>query len=197
MAAQQEERVDAIMDAAFRLFGTKGYYETKMSEIADEAGIAKGTLYLYFQSKEQLFFKMTEREIDRFLIELDAVVEKAETFERKLRSIASHHLFYFYGKRDMTRVFFQVPNNDPELWLEVIRYLKLYEHRVFDVMAEAGVREPELCAKAYMGMLEGYKMDILCKPDFSENDIWRRVDVCVELMLKGLAGLGGGASEQK
>src|SRR5947209_8074000 len=45
---------DVILDAARTVFSRKGYAETAVDDVAEEAGIAKGTLYLYFKSKEQL-----------------------------------------------------------------------------------------------------------------------------------------------
>ncbi|HOK23721.1 MAG TPA: helix-turn-helix domain-containing protein, partial [Candidatus Hydrothermia bacterium] len=44
-----------ILRAARDVFGKKGFYETRMEDIATEAGIAKGTLYIYFPSKEELY----------------------------------------------------------------------------------------------------------------------------------------------
>ncbi|MET3209221.1 UNVERIFIED_CONTAM: AcrR family transcriptional regulator [Paenibacillus sp. PvR008] len=55
------DKYEAILDAAYTIFGTKGFYESKISEIAEQAGVAKGTVYLYFKSKEQLFTAVTRR----------------------------------------------------------------------------------------------------------------------------------------
>ena len=55
---RQNER---ILLAATKIFSSKGYVETEMQRIADQAGIAKGTLYLYFKSKKDLFFAVLDR----------------------------------------------------------------------------------------------------------------------------------------
>ena len=52
MAANPEEKQDLIRQAAIRIFSHKGFYNTCAEEIAREAGIAVGTIYNYFQSKE-------------------------------------------------------------------------------------------------------------------------------------------------
>jgi TetR/AcrR family fatty acid metabolism transcriptional regulator len=50
-----------ILDAAGRLFGTRRFHEVRMEDIAAEAGVGKGTLYRYFQDKEELYLKLLER----------------------------------------------------------------------------------------------------------------------------------------
>lgn len=58
-----QSRADAIAEAAFELFAQHGYADTKMDAVAKRAGVAKGTLYLYFASKEELFRGVIERKI--------------------------------------------------------------------------------------------------------------------------------------
>ncbi len=55
---QPHERPSQILDAALDVFAEKGFHEARMDEIAEHAGITKGTIYLYFESKEELFLAM-------------------------------------------------------------------------------------------------------------------------------------------
>jgi len=48
-------RRSEILDAALKLFGKKGFAETRMDDVAEKAKVAKGTLYLYFSSKEEIY----------------------------------------------------------------------------------------------------------------------------------------------
>lgn len=52
------DKADQIMNAAIDKFAEKGYYSTKIADIAEEAGIAKGTFYLYFKSKKDLMLEL-------------------------------------------------------------------------------------------------------------------------------------------
>jgi len=54
----QRNRTDQILEAAEKLFAQKGFYSTTVGEIAEKAGIAKGTIYLYFRDKRDLFFSV-------------------------------------------------------------------------------------------------------------------------------------------
>lgn len=64
-----DERKNEILDAAERLFATKGYDETSTSTILDEVGIARGTLYYHFKSKEDILDAVIMRMVCRMLEE--------------------------------------------------------------------------------------------------------------------------------
>src|SRR5918996_2480791 len=53
-----EQRRAEILQAALELFSSKGFHDTTMEEVATAAGVAKGTVYLYFQSKEHLLLAL-------------------------------------------------------------------------------------------------------------------------------------------
>ncbi|MCS7462581.1 TetR/AcrR family transcriptional regulator [Paenibacillus doosanensis] len=55
-----EDKKNNIVEAALKLFEEQGYHQTKVSDIVREAGVAQGTFYLYFQSKEDLFRSIAE-----------------------------------------------------------------------------------------------------------------------------------------
>jgi AcrR family transcriptional regulator len=80
-AADKRERRDTILDAAERLLRGQPERVASMAEVAVEAGLAKGTLYLYFASKEELLLAVHERLIERFFSDLIALVEDAPTVD--------------------------------------------------------------------------------------------------------------------
>ena len=85
-AEDKQERYDAILDAAERLLLRSPERSANMADVADEAELAKGTVYLYFPSKEELLLALHERNIDAFfsrlieLLEADASVELRPRF---------------------------------------------------------------------------------------------------------------------
>jgi TetR/AcrR family fatty acid metabolism transcriptional regulator len=64
------ETGDQVLEAARRCFGRQGYRKTSMDDVATEAGVAKGTVYLYCRNKQDLFVAAVERELDLWLDEL-------------------------------------------------------------------------------------------------------------------------------
>lgn len=71
------EKRRSILEGALRAFAKKGFYNTRVSEIASEAGVADGTIYLYFKNKDDLLISLFEDRmewiIDRLVSELEAV----------------------------------------------------------------------------------------------------------------------------
>lgn len=74
-AEDKQERHSAILDAAERLLLRSSDRSANMADVADEAGLAKGTVYLYFPSKEELLLALHERNIDAFFRALIALLE--------------------------------------------------------------------------------------------------------------------------
>ena len=75
LAEDKLERHDAILDAAERLLLRSPERVANVADVADEAGLAKGTVYLYFPSKEELLLALHERNVDGFFKALVALVE--------------------------------------------------------------------------------------------------------------------------
>ena len=78
-AEAKQERHHAILDAAERLLTRSQDRMANVAEVADEAGLAKGTVYLYFPSKEELLLAVHERNIDGFFSALIACLEDERT----------------------------------------------------------------------------------------------------------------------
>lgn len=75
---EAEERKNEILDAAERLFGTKGYDHTSTGDILNEIGIARGTLYYHFKSKEEILDAMIERMTGRLIEKAKMIAAKKE-----------------------------------------------------------------------------------------------------------------------
>ncbi len=185
MSSISNHKHTAILNAAYVLFGSKGFYETKMSEVAEQAGIAKGTVYLYFKSKEELFMAVTRRDCEEFLQQLYDKLQVCETLTDKLSVIAKHHLFYYYERKQHTKLFFRTPNNNPELVAYMALFMEQYMQDVVKVLLEGGATEPELMAQSYIGILDRLKMDILFDSSFAEEDAYKRADFAAGLFIRG------------
>jgi AcrR family transcriptional regulator len=72
-----EVRRDELMDAAQALFLRKGFAATNVSEVVEEAGVAKGTFYLYFKTKEEVLAALRDRFVDDFCRMVDPVITGA------------------------------------------------------------------------------------------------------------------------
>ncbi len=101
----QEFRVQSIQDATMRVIGRKGMSSATIQEIADEAGVAKGTIYLYFRDREELVEKTFERAMGQLLEKIDEAIAANDKFESKVRAIMSAKLAFFSANREFFRLY--------------------------------------------------------------------------------------------
>lgn len=90
---QKEARRSAIIEAALEAFTQQGFTATKLDDVADRAGIGKGTIYLYFDSKENLFEEVVRQKL--FPIR-DAAEEYVANFTGDAAELLTSHLGNFY-----------------------------------------------------------------------------------------------------
>ena len=99
--AAREDIEDLILDAAHRLLALRGYKRMTMDDLAREVGIAKGTLYLHFPSKEELVLSHIDRLVARLKSELLDIAGGAGTpAERVRRMLILRVMFRFDGVRN-------------------------------------------------------------------------------------------------
>lgn len=103
-AAVTDKR-EAILRAAVKVFARKGYFNSKVADIAGQAGIADGTVYLYFKSKDEILHSIFDRAMDVFIAEGGRELAELEKPEDKLRRIAELHLERLGADRDLAVVF--------------------------------------------------------------------------------------------
>lgn len=84
---QREERAALILGAAQQVFADNGYYDASMDEIAARVGIAKGTVYLHFASKEELLVALVEQQLVGFLARVAQVTCETATVRARLERI--------------------------------------------------------------------------------------------------------------
>src|SRR5258705_5079565 len=101
----QEYRIQSIQEATMRVIARKGMAAATMQEIAEEAGVAKGTIYLYFRDREELVEKTFETTIGELHKRLDVAVETSGTFEQRLPAIITAQLGFFNDEPEVFRLY--------------------------------------------------------------------------------------------
>ena len=153
------DKRSAILRAAIRVFANNGYFNSKVADIAREAGVADGTVYLYFKSKEEILHSIFDRSMEEAIADgrkrLAGVTEPRE----KLRRIAELHLERLGADRDLAIVF-QVELRGSTKFMEEFsaagfaEYLGLIRATIEEGQRE-GVFRPELNAKVAAKILFG------------------------------------------
>lgn len=104
--ALSEFRNSEILEAARRVFAARGFEGAAVEEIASLAGLAKGTLYLYYPSKRAIYHAALKRGLVDLLRELDERVNAASSPREKLRTFVDTKIAYFEEHRDFFRIYY-------------------------------------------------------------------------------------------
>jgi len=112
----QEFRIQSIQDATMRVIARKGMSAATMQEIADEAGVAKGTIYLYFRDRDELVEKTFDTAIRHLMARIDAALEMNVGFEEKIRAAMAAKVAFFSENREFFRLYIslRIPEGTPE-----------------------------------------------------------------------------------
>ena len=89
------DKRQAILEAAAKRFSTHGYHETKVEQIAEDAGVAKGTVYLYFKDKHHLLFEVARYYMMMHMERVRAAMAPHESAKDKLRAYARYQFEHF------------------------------------------------------------------------------------------------------
>jgi TetR/AcrR family fatty acid metabolism transcriptional regulator len=99
------DKREAILRAAIKTFAGKGFFNSKVADIAKEAGVADGTVYLYFKNKDDILHSVFDRAMEEFIAEGKKELAALDDPREKLRRIAELHLEKLGADRDMAIVF--------------------------------------------------------------------------------------------
>lgn len=96
-----------ILEAAARVFSRHGYVSTDVQRIADEVGVGKGTLYLYFRSKEELFLAAEQRGLDRLIQAVEGAADEVEDPLAKTERAIRAYLTFFHDHPEYAELLIQ------------------------------------------------------------------------------------------
>lgn len=112
----QEYRIQSIQEATMRVIARKGTASATMQEIADEAGVAKGTIYLYFRDRDELVEKTFESAMVQLMVQIDEALDRDLPLEEKLHAVLSAQFAFFSKNREFLRLYLslRMPEGSPE-----------------------------------------------------------------------------------
>ena len=194
-----EQRRAEILDAALQLFSSKGFHDTTMEEVANAAGVAKGTIYLYFQSKEHLLLAL-KREFMQGLTDAVAniVAEAIESLEggkatdyRDIIDDIFHAVVeYHTNRRDAVEVVVR-QSPSPDLVNEALELEREYLALItsaFRTGMEYGLvhtEDPEMTAHLITAAIRDNIATCLCYGEPADLD--RLVEASKQMLYKALA----------
>ncbi|MGH9947854.1 MAG: TetR/AcrR family transcriptional regulator [Pyrinomonadaceae bacterium] len=156
------DKREAILRAAVRVFALKGFFSSKVADVAKEAGIADGTVYLYFKSKDEILHSIFDQAMARFIDEGRRELSTISSPVDKLRKIAELHLRRLGADRNLAIVF-QVELRGSTKFMQEFSdagfhdYLEIIRKTIDEGQKSGDFRsdiKPIICAKILYGSLD-------------------------------------------
>ncbi len=204
--ASQLARRDAILDAATLVFAERGFFSAQVADVARRAGVAAGTVYLYFKSKDDLLISLFNRTMREALEEARNLLTTVSDPVARLQRFAELHLGRL-GRDRALAVVFQVELRQSTKFMAEFSSTRLREYLglIRDTIALGQARgdfradvSPTLCAKLLFGALDEMATNwILTERGYAlESDAARVVDLFVHGVQRQTASSGYSRSER-
>ena len=157
------DKRERILKAAIKVFARKGFYAARVSEIAKAAGVADGTIYLYFRNKDDVLTSVFESRITRLVEVLREIVGGGGSFEDRFRRIVELQLGVLEGRRELAEVVTVNLRQSSKLLKQFaapffVQYLEVMAGLIAEAQQAGVVRtdvSPRVVARALWGALDG------------------------------------------
>jgi TetR/AcrR family fatty acid metabolism transcriptional regulator len=187
------DKFTAILRAAAKVFARAGYFNAKVSDVAREAGVADGTVYLYFKNKDDLLSSIFTVAMDEFIARARAELRDIKDPREQLRHFAHLHFALLERDRAMAIVF-QIELRQSTKFMEQYSTTKLAEYfKIIREIIEEGQRRsifrPHLNSKIVAKILFGALDEMATNWVLSHrrSRLTAMVEPVMDIFLKGVS----------
>lgn len=156
------DKHNKIIQAAIKVFARKGFYSARISDIAQEAKVADGTIYLYFNNKYDILISVFEEEIGKIILEVKNLTDQEHNPQKQLQIFAMQHMKMVKERKDLAEVL-QMELRQSNKFMREYRNTKFIEYvdivsRIIHKGQDAGVFRtdvmPGVAKRALFGALD-------------------------------------------
>ncbi len=162
-----------IIQAAIKVFARKGFFNARISDIAKEAKVADGTIYLYFNNKFDILITLFEEEIGKLILEIKQLIKNETDPAKQLKIFALYHMQLIENKKELVEVL-QLEIRQSNTYMKEYRNTKFIEY--IDLIAEIIQQgqetglfgkhiPPGIAKRAYLGALDEMSRLWILAPD--------------------------------
>ena len=187
------DKPQQIIDAAVRVFARKGYYNARVSDIAKEAGIAAGTIYLYFRTKDDILVTLFREKMTEFVGTVRKAIADEPDAVAKLRRLIHLHFELLEGRPELAEVV-QVEQRQGQKFFrgasahEISSYFALIRSVLEEGVAEGRLRPTlpvKIATKTLFGAMDQMATSwVLGKRGYQLADT---ADAVADIFLQGVA----------
>lgn len=195
VVSRKSDKRSLITEAAIEVFAEKGFRQARVSDIAEKAGVADGTIYLYFKNKEDILLSIFEEKMDQMLAGLGERLVGADNPEERIRRFASFHFEQVRTHRAAAEVL-QVELRLSHKFLKEYRPEKLWAYLgVFGAIVREGQEigtfrrdmDPFVSMWSFFGALDELAMQWILSRRADRFDLQAAADQVAETFIRGLS----------
>lgn len=113
---KRQDKYQLILEAAVEAIAETGFYQCQVSKIARLAGVADGTIYLYFKNKEDILIRLFQERMGEFIVDVRDQIAQCQTTGSRLKAIMTAHFNYMEQNRSYAIVTqLEVRQSDPRI----------------------------------------------------------------------------------
>lgn len=190
--SKNNDKYHRILDAAVKVFAEQGFHQATISQIAREAGVADGTIYLYFKNKDDILVQFFGYKTRQVFSGFREEMEKGGSTEEKLRNLIRRHLEEFQKDRCMALVYqAETRRNSPVVAHQIREMAKLYLDIVAEVV-EQGQTEGSIRKDLFLGLVKRFILGAVEEVintwlwSGGKYDLVSMADPLVDLFLRGI-----------
>jgi len=188
------DKHDRILDAALKVFARHGFFNSKVSEIARVAGVADGTIYLYFKNKDDILIKAFEETMTMLITRLDEALGALTHPLEKLRTYIRLHFSIVRAHRDLAEVI-TVELRQSTKFMKEYKNEKFQEYlqRISMIIREGkdqGMIRPEIqpgiIKRGLFGMIDELTLLFVLSKKYSVDQLDQVADQVAEILIRGI-----------
>ena len=195
---KEESKKDIILDAAEKTFSENPFAKATISQVAQEARIAEGSIYDYFKNKEDLLYAVAERRFQEHLEILPQIL-KIKTPEKKLRRLIRYHFTLYCTNRRflqvfLTQILYNIRFYRSKAYESFKTYLNYIEETIEEGKADGSFRgdvNPRIFRNMFLGVFSHMMIRWLFIGKSRNYDQMKEIDQIVELLTSALCPIHG------
>lgn len=197
---EKNHKYHQILEAAVKVFARQGFHQSTVAEIAKEAGVADGTIYLYFKNKDDILVQFFSYRAKQVFESFREEVDRAQTSLDKLRNVVRCHLAEFQRDRDGAVVYQVETHQNSRLAEAQIREMSQMYRDLISEIVEQGQQEGTIRRDLYVGLVKRFIIGAVDEVintwlhSDGEYDLVSMADPLIELFIKGIGQRGNASS---
>lgn len=186
------DKYKRILEAAIKVFAEQGFHQSTVSQVAREASVADGTIYLYFKNKDDILVQFYQYKTKQIFERFREEVQKADTAVAKLQRLIRCHLTEFQKDRNMAIVYQAETHQNRRIGSELLREMSKMYRDIISEVVERGQEEGSIRRNLYMGLVKRFINGAVDEVINSwihsggKYDLGSMAEPLVELFIKGI-----------